>query len=183
LKSSPANMGGGESKSNFKPGTTIRGGSHPVKCQACRFPSEFLRGKGMKLSIVESSEDAIVALTLDGIVVSWDRGAQKIYGYQSKEIIGKPLSVLLPSDRPEDISEILEKIKSGERVDHYETARLRKDGQIVYVSLTVFPIRNTASRIIGASSIIRDITKRKETENALRESRGHLARTQAFPMC
>jgi PAS domain S-box-containing protein len=137
----------------------------------------------MKLSIVESSEDAIVALTLDGIVVSWDRGAQKIYGYQSKEIIGKPLSVLLPSDRPEDISEILEKIKSGERVDHYETARLRKDGQIVYVSLTVFPIRNTASRIIGASSIIRDITKRKETENALRESRGHLARTQAFPMC
>lgn len=137
----------------------------------------------MKLSIVESSEDAIVALTLDGIVVSWDRGAQKIYGYQSKEIIGKPLSVLLPSDRPEDISKILEKIKSGERVDHYETARLRKDGQIVYVSLTVFPIRNTASRIIGASSIIRDITKRKETENALRESRGHLARTQAFPMC
>ena len=137
----------------------------------------------MKLSIVESSEDAIVALTLDGIVVSWDRGAQKIYGYQSKEVIGKPLSVLLLSDRPEDILKILEKIKSGERVDHYETTRLRKDGQIVHVSLTVSPIRNTSSRIIGASSVIRDITKRKETENALRESRGHLAHTQAFPMC
>ncbi|MGO9533182.1 MAG: PAS domain-containing protein [Syntrophobacteraceae bacterium] len=131
----------------------------------------------MKFTIVESSEDAIVALTLDGIVVGWDRGAQKIYGYQSQEVIGKPLSVLLPSDRPEDISKILDKIKSGERVDRYETTRLRKDGQIVYVSLTVSPIRNTASRIIGASSVIHEITKRKETENALRESQTHLART------
>ena len=135
----------------------------------------------MKLSIIESSEEAIVAFTLDGIVVSWDRGAQKIYGYQSKEVIGKPLSVLMLSDRPEDISKILDKIKSGERVDHYETTRLRKDGQILYVSLTVSPIRNTASSIIGASSIIRDITKRKETENALRESQVRLASTQAFP--
>lgn len=142
----------------------------------------YLEARTLLVSIVESSEDAIVGLSLDGIVFSWNKGAEKIYGYQSKEVMGKPLSTLLPADRPEDVSKILEKIKRGERVDHYETIRVRKGGQTVHVSLTVSPILNAAGRVIGASSIIRDITKRKETEDALHESEARLARTQAFSL-
>ena len=114
-------------------------------------------------------------------VLSWNRGAEHIYGYCAGEVVGKPVSILLPSDRPGDISNILDTIRRGGRVDRHETTAIRKDGQKVHVSLIVSPIFDAAGRIIGASSIARDITERKEAEDAaLRESQSRLERSQAF---
>lgn len=111
-------------------------------------------------SIVDSSDDAIVGKTLDGVVTSWNHAAETIYGYTADEIIGKPFSLLLHPDHPEEMSQILDRIKVGERVEHYETVRVRKDGEMISVSLTESPIRNHADAIIGASSIARDITSK-----------------------
>ena len=118
-------------------------------------------------AIVESSEDAIVSKTLDGIVLTWNAGAERLYGYSSAEGKGRPMSFLLPPDRPDEEDEILERIKRGDRVEHYETARLRKDGRRIQVSLTISPIRNKHGVIIGASHIARDITERKRFEEKL----------------
>jgi PAS domain S-box-containing protein len=142
----------------------------------------YLETRSLLAYIVESSGDAIFGVTLDGIILSWNRGAEHIYGYRAGEVVGKPASILLPSDRLEDISNILDRIRRGERVDRYETTRIRKDGKIVHVSLIVSPIFDAAGRIIGASSIARDITERKEAEDALRESEARLERSQAFSL-
>jgi PAS domain S-box-containing protein len=121
-------------------------------------------------SIVESSDDAIIGKSLDGIILSWNPGAERIYGYSAKEMIGAPMSVLVPPDHPDEVIQILEKVKRGERVDHFETVRMRKDGRRIDVSLTVSPIKDATGRITGASTIARDITERKRAEEALRES-------------
>ena len=121
-------------------------------------------------AIAESSEDAIIGKDLDGIVTDWNKGAERLYGYSADEVIGKPISLLLPPDRADESAEIMEKIKRGERVNHFETERQKKDGIRVEVSLTVSPIIDTEGRIVGASAIARDITERKRTEEALRKS-------------
>lgn len=121
-------------------------------------------------SIVESSDDAIIGKTLDGIVFSWNPGAERIYGYTSEEMIGKPVSLLVPPDRSDEVMRILEKIKRGERVDHYETVRMRKDGKRIDISLSVSPIKDATGEITGASTIARDITERKRAGEALRQS-------------
>jgi PAS domain S-box-containing protein len=121
-------------------------------------------------AIVESSEDAIVSKTLDGIITSWNQGAERILGYRAEEIVGRHISILMPPDRAEDLERILSKIRRGERVEHYETSRRCKDGTVLDVSLTVSPIRNAAGEIIGASKIARDITARKRAEEALLEA-------------
>ena len=118
-------------------------------------------------AIVESSDDAIISKTLDGIVLTWNAGAERLYGYLAAEAKGQPMSFLLPPDRPDEESEILERIKRGEPVEHYETARLRKDGRRIAVSLTISPIRDKENRITGASHIARDITDRKRFEEKL----------------
>ncbi len=110
-------------------------------------------------SIVESSEDAIIGKTLDGIIRSWNPAAQSMYGYTSDESIGKPVAELLCPGRQSEINRILEKVRNGERINHYETFRRRKDGSLVQVSLTVSPIRDSAGKVVGASSIARDITE------------------------
>ncbi|MGO9018154.1 MAG: PAS domain-containing protein [Syntrophobacteraceae bacterium] len=133
-----------------------------------------LEARSLLAYIVESSDDAIIGITLDGIVLSWNKGAEKIYGYPAGEVVGKPVSILLPSDRPEDLSNILDSIRRGERVDHYETARIRKDGKKVHISLIVSPIFDAAGIIIGASSIARDITERKEGEEELKQTNAYL---------
>jgi PAS domain S-box-containing protein len=115
-------------------------------------------------SIVESSDDAIVSKTLDGIVTSWNRAAERIFGYTAAEMIGRPISVLAVPERYEDMRRILETIRRGERIDHYETVRRRKDGRIIHVSLSVSPVRDTQGTIVGASKIARDITDRKRVE-------------------
>ena len=119
-------------------------------------------------AIVESSDDAIIGKTLDGIITSWNRGAQQIYGYSAEETVGKPISMLAPPDRYNDIPSILEKVRRGAPVTHYETVRLKKDGERINVSLTVSPIVDSSGNVMGASTIARDITERKRLEEAQR---------------
>ncbi len=115
--------------------------------------------------LVESCDDAIFGKTLDGIVVSWNSGAERLYGYSAAEMIGRSVSVLIPSYRPQELPEITETIKRGKGVDALETVRLRKDGSAVEVSLTISPIKDANGRVIGASTVARDITRRKQEEN------------------
>ena len=116
-------------------------------------------------SIVQSCDDAIVGKTLDGIIVSWNAGAERMYGYTADEMIGRSVSILIPSYRPNELPGIFEKIKRGEGVDGFETVRMRKDGTRVEVSLTISPIRDATGQIVGASAVARDITRRKEEED------------------
>jgi two-component system, cell cycle sensor histidine kinase and response regulator CckA len=116
-------------------------------------------------SIVESCDDAIIGKTLDGIVVSWNAGAERIYGYTAAEMIGRSISVLIPPYRPEELPEIFEAIRRGEGVDGLETVRIRKDGTAVEVSLTISPIKDAGGRVVGASTVAHDITRRKQEEN------------------
>lgn len=132
-------------------------------------------------AIVESSEDAIIAKDSKGIITSWNKGAERIFGYTADEVIGRPVSILASSDRRDEMPEILSKILQGKRVDHYETRRRRKDGQIIEVALTVSPVRDAAGQIIGASKIARDISHRKlaEQERAILLAREQEARRTA----
>jgi len=115
-------------------------------------------------AIVEWSDDAIIAKTLDGTITSWNQGAERIFGYKAAEIIGRHTSVLMPPEHAEDMDHILERIRRGERVDHFETRRRTKDGRIIDLSLSVSPIRNAEGQIVGASKVARDITGRKRSE-------------------
>ncbi|MGH9666913.1 MAG: PAS domain S-box protein, partial [Bryobacteraceae bacterium] len=115
-------------------------------------------------AIVESSSDAIVSKDLDGIITSWNEGAERIFGYAAAEAVGQPISLLAAPDRPNEMPEILAKIRRGERVQHYDTRRRRKDGRIIDVSLAVSPVRNAEGRIVGASKVAREITGRKQAE-------------------
>jgi len=120
--------------------------------------------------IVDSSIDAIIGKDLEGIITSWNTGAERMYGYGEKEIIGKPISLLVPPEKLDDLRVIPEKISAGERIENYETIRRRKDGALIPVSLTISPIRDASGNIIGASAIARDITKARRAEEALKES-------------
>jgi len=115
-------------------------------------------------AIVESSDDAIIGKDLSGIITSWNSGAERIFGYGAEEIIGKPVTILMPPDRVNEEPDILARIRAGERIDHYETVRRRKDGTLVDISLTVSPVRNAQRMIVGASKIARDVTERKKME-------------------
>ena len=119
-------------------------------------------------SMVDSSDDAIIGKTPDAVITSWNRGAERIYGYTAEEMIGKPVTILIPRDRPDDMQAILARVASGERVEHYETVRQRKDGKLIDISLTVSPIYNATGVLVGASSIARDITERKRAGEKLR---------------
>ena len=126
------------------------------------------------VSIVESSDDAIISKNLDGIIRTWNPGAERLFGYTAGEAIGKPVTILFPPGREDEEPGILARIRSGERIHHYETVRRRKDGRLLDISLTVSPVRDGAGHIIGASKIARDITDRKEAERRLRESEQRL---------
>ncbi len=126
-------------------------------------------------AIVESSNDAIISKNLNGIINSWNKGAERIFGYTAAEIVGKPVSTLAAPERLDEMPIILSKIRQGHRVEHYETRRRRKDGTIIDVALTVSPVRDAAGRIVGASKIARDITDRKQAEQ---ERASLLAREQ-----
>ena len=115
-------------------------------------------------AIVESSDDAILSKDVNGVITSWNNGAQRLFGYTSQEAVGKPVTLLIPVDRHDEEPKILERIRRGERIDHYETVRQRKDGSLVDISLTVSPVRDGLGNIVGASKIARDITERKKAE-------------------
>ena len=121
-------------------------------------------------AIVDSTDDAIVSKTLDGIVTSWNPGASSLFGYQPAEIVGKPITTIIPPELHSEEVEILARLRRGERVDHYETVRVAKDGRRIDISLTISPIRGEDGTIIGASKIARDVTQRKRTERLLREA-------------
>jgi len=122
-------------------------------------------------SIVEFSDDAIITKTSRGIITSWNSGAEKIYGYPAKEVLGQPISILIPPGQSDEVPALLERIGRGERTRHYETVRRRKDGQLIHVSQSISPIQDKEGRLIGASTIARDITAevaaRKEAEEKL----------------
>ncbi|MDB6144545.1 MAG: cheRf [Pseudomonas sp.] len=115
-------------------------------------------------AIVESSDDAIIAKDLNGTIINWNRGAERLFGYTADEAIGRPVAMLIPQDRQDEEPGILTRIHRGERIEHYETIRRRKDGSLIEISLSVSPIRNRQGRIIGAAKIARDITERRQAE-------------------
>jgi two-component system, cell cycle sensor histidine kinase and response regulator CckA len=116
-------------------------------------------------SIVSSCNDAIIGKTLQGTVVSWNQGAERLYGYTASEMIGQPISLLCPHYRPEELSEAMDRIRNGEQIEQLETVRLRKDGSPVEISLVISPIKDGKGQIIGASSVSRDISHRKQEDN------------------
>ncbi|MGX9390493.1 PAS domain S-box protein [Nitrobacteraceae bacterium UC4446_H13] len=115
-------------------------------------------------AIVESSDDAIISKDLDGIITSWNVGAERLFGYSAEEVVGKPITILMPDDRQDEEPAILARLRKGERIDHFETIRRRKDGSLADLSLTISPIMDNEGHIIGASKIARDITARKAGE-------------------
>ncbi|HEV7735715.1 MAG TPA: PAS domain S-box protein [Candidatus Binatia bacterium] len=120
--------------------------------------------RALLAAIIEASDDAIVSKTLDGVVTSWNAGAERIFGYSRAEMIGTPIEVLIPLDRRHEERDILDRLRRGERIEHFDTVRLTKDGRPVDVSLTISPVKNASGRIVGASKIARDVTDRKRIE-------------------
>lgn len=127
------------------------------------------RSSMLLAAIVDSSDDAIISKNLDGIITSWNKSAELLFGYKAEEVVGKSIMILIPPDRAAEEPEILRKLQHGERVDHFETVRRRKDGSLVNLSLTISPVRDARGRVVGASKIARDITERKAAEEAIRE--------------
>jgi PAS domain S-box-containing protein len=130
-------------------------------------------------AVVECSDDAIITKNLDGIITSWNGGAERLFGYTAAEVIGKPVAILIPPDRPNEEPSILARLRGGQRIDHYETIRRRKDGSLINISLTVSPVRDANGRIIGASKTARDITERKRTECELQQAKEDFARANS----
>jgi PAS domain S-box-containing protein len=121
-------------------------------------------------AIVNSSEDAIIGKNLNGVMTSWNKGAEHLFGYTAQEAIGQSVTMLIPPERQQEEVEILERLKRGESVKHFETVRVRKDGSLLEISLTISPIKDPTGLVIGASKVARDITESKRAEKALRES-------------
>ena len=122
-------------------------------------------------AVVESSDDAIITKTLDGTILSWNAGAEGIYGYSAAEVVGRPISLLVPPDRPDELPQILAKLAKGERIAHYQTERVRKDGRRIHISLTISPLMDSEGKIVGASMIARDITTQKQVEEELQRAK------------
>ena len=119
--------------------------------------------------VVDSSQDAIIGKNLDGIITNWNKGAERIYGYKAEEVVGRSITLLAPPDRNEEIPQIIEDIRQGRQVEHFETVRVTKEGRHLNVSISVSPIRDSAGDIVGASTIARDVTAQKKTEEQLRQ--------------
>ena len=126
-------------------------------------------------AVVESSHDAIVSKNLDGIITSWNTGAEQLFGYAAEEAVGQNITLIIPPDRRDEERVIIERLRRGERVDHFETVRMRKDGNLLDVALTISPMKDAAGRIVGASKLARDITERKRAEEDLRQAQADLA--------
>ena len=136
-------------------------------------PNDLLRieAQARLASIVESSDDAIVSKNLDGIILSWNRGAERIFGYTAEQAIGRSITMLIPPDRQHEEPMILSRLRAGERIDHYETVRLTRDGRLIDVSVTISPMRNAAGELFAASKIARDITDQKRVQRELEEAK------------
>ena len=138
--------------------------------RALLMPDAAVETRSRLAAIVESSDDAIIAKDLNGIITSWNNSAERIFGYTEQEVLGKPITLLIPPNLQAQEVEILRRIRSGERIEHFETERIAKGGRQVLVSLTISPLKDSAGRIVGASKIARDVTRIRHVEQALRES-------------
>jgi PAS domain S-box-containing protein len=127
------------------------------------------RAGDLLAAIVDSSDDAIVSKTLDGVITSWNNSAERMFGYTREEAVGQHITLIIPKDRRDEEVKIAERLRRGERVDHFETVRVRKDGTLLDLSLTISPVKDAAGRVVGASKVARDITERKQVEQALAE--------------
>ena len=121
-------------------------------------------------AIIESSDDAIVSKDLNGIITSWNNGAQRLFGYEEAEVVGKPITILIPDERQHEETLILGRVRRGERIEHFETVRLHKDGHSIDISLVISPIKDQTGKVVGASKIARDITERKKADEQLRRA-------------
>jgi PAS domain S-box-containing protein len=135
------------------------------------------RAQARLIAIIESTDDAIISKSLEGIIETWNQGAEKTFGYRADEAIGQHISLIIPPDRLNEEAEIINRLRRGERMEHFETLRRRKDGKLIYVSLTVSPVKNLEGHVIGASKIARDISERQRIEARLR------AIVEATPEC
>lgn len=132
------------------------------------------RTRGRLAAIVESSDDAMISKTLDGTITSWNRGAERLFGYTSEEAIGRNITLIIPPNRLPEEATILERIGRAERIEHFETQRLRKDGTLLDISLTISPLKDAAGRVIGASKVARDVSEKKAAEKALQQAHDRL---------
>jgi PAS domain S-box-containing protein len=133
------------------------------------------QGTRLLAAVVESSHDAIVSKNLDGVITSWNKGAERLFGYTAEEAVGENITLIIPPDHRDEERTIVERLTRGERVDYFETVRMRKDGSLLDVALTISPMKESAGRIVGASKLARDITERKRAEEALRQAQADLA--------
>ena len=142
-----------------------------LSADGAKSPAEFVtdseRASQLLNAIVDSSDDAIISKDLNSIVTSWNKGAERLFGYTAAEMVGRPITILIPADRQDEEPEILSRLRRGERVDHFQTIRKRKDGSLLDISLTISPIKDIHGKIVGASKIARDITQQKRAEEAL----------------
>ena len=145
------------------------GSSAKVKNQLTNLQSPELAPYWLS-ALIESADDAIISKTLEGIITSWNAGAQRIFGYTADEVIGKSITILIPKGHENEEPAILARLRAGERIEHYETIRVRKDGKLINISLTVSPIRGPNGEIIGASKIARDVTEQRQARRALDEA-------------
>ena len=156
-----------------QPGRLVQG-DPALECQIPSHPQSLsqtdLTPQALLAAIVASSDDAIISKTLQGIITSWNEGAERLFGYTAKEAIGKPITMLIPPDRTNEAEMILSRLQRGERVDQFETVRLAKDGRLIEISLTISPIRNEAGALVGASKVARDISLQKRAQRALEEA-------------
>ena len=151
-------------------GPPVRTGSHIsewLKLPGLQPPARAERLASLLASIVESSDDAIVSKSLEGVITSWNKGAERIFGYSALEAVGQPITLVIPEDRQSEEREILTRIRRGERIDHFETVRQRRDGSPIIVSLTISPVKDGFGNIIGASKIARDITEQKRNQERI----------------
>ena len=132
------------------------------------------RAQALLASVVESTDDAIVTKTLDSVITTWNRGAERLFGYREDEVVGKPITILIPEELRSEEDTIISKLKRGERVEHFETRRRAKDGTILDVSLTISPIKDEHGKIVGAAKTARDITERKRSEEKIRQLNAEL---------
>jgi PAS domain S-box-containing protein len=160
LESLLADRSGEEAKKARRATDTRRGVSE-------RMPAE--RAGDLLAAIVDSSDDAIVSKTLDGVITSWNKSAEGMFGYTREEAVGQHITLIIPEDRRDEEVKIVARLRRGERVDHFETVRVRKDGTLLDLSLTISPVKDAAGRVVGASKVARDITERKQVEQALAE--------------
>jgi PAS domain S-box-containing protein len=121
-------------------------------------------------AIVQSSDDAIISKDLDGVVATWNKGAERVFGYTAEEAVGQHITLIIPPDRRSEEVMILDKLRKGERIEHFETIRLHKNGTSLDISVTISPAKDAAGRVVGASKVARDITPQKQIERAMRDS-------------